>query len=122
MTIKVGIVGYGTIGRRVADGVKASSGMEIIGVTARSYARKLDAAKDREGRTWMCQRTRSFHFSRKNCLQRRLVGMAAERFRFRSKIKPASRQQSLFFRFTRISSRHRKWFCFMGDPESFDLP
>ena len=47
MTIKVGIVGYGTIGRRVADGVKASSGMEIIGVTARSYARKLDAAKDR---------------------------------------------------------------------------
>ena len=35
--IKVGIVGYGTIGKRVADAVKLQDDMELIGVTARSY-------------------------------------------------------------------------------------
>ena len=47
MAIKVGIVGYGTIGKRVADAVLNSNGMEVSGVTTRSYACKLDAAKDR---------------------------------------------------------------------------
>jgi len=47
MTIKVGIVGYGTIGRRVADGVASSSGMDIIGVSGRSYGRKMDLARMR---------------------------------------------------------------------------
>ncbi|MBN1786116.1 MAG: type II glyceraldehyde-3-phosphate dehydrogenase [Candidatus Methanofastidiosa archaeon] len=47
MTIKVGIVGYGTIGRRVADGVKGSKGMEVVGVSGRSYAVKMDLARER---------------------------------------------------------------------------
>ncbi|MHC1598360.1 MAG: type II glyceraldehyde-3-phosphate dehydrogenase [Candidatus Methanofastidiosia archaeon] len=47
MVIKVGIVGYGTIGKRVADIVKNSKGMEIAGVTSRSYSCRLDVAKDR---------------------------------------------------------------------------
>jgi len=47
MTIKVGIVGYGTIGKRVADGVKDSKGMEIVGVSGRSYAAKMDLARER---------------------------------------------------------------------------
>jgi len=47
MTIKVGIVGFGTIGKRVADGVKDSKGMEVIGVSGRSYAAKMDLARER---------------------------------------------------------------------------
>lgn len=47
MSIKVGIVGYGTIGKRVADGVAASSGMEVAGVTGRRYACKMDIARER---------------------------------------------------------------------------
>ena len=35
--IKVGIVGYGTIGKRVADAVMLQDDMELVGVTARSY-------------------------------------------------------------------------------------
>ncbi|RLF70403.1 MAG: glyceraldehyde-3-phosphate dehydrogenase, partial [Thermoplasmata archaeon] len=33
MKVKVGINGYGTIGKRVADAVAAQSDMEIVGVT-----------------------------------------------------------------------------------------
>ena len=32
--IKVGVNGYGTIGRRVADAVKKQKDMELVGVTA----------------------------------------------------------------------------------------
>lgn len=35
--IKVGIVGYGTIGKRVADAVLLQKDMELVGVTAHSY-------------------------------------------------------------------------------------
>lgn len=35
--IKVGIMGYGTIGKRVADAVLLQDDMELVGVTARSY-------------------------------------------------------------------------------------
>ena len=35
--IKVGIVGYGTIGKRVADAVKLQDDMELVGVTVHSY-------------------------------------------------------------------------------------
>ena len=34
--IKVGIVGYGTIGRRVADAVAIQDDMELVGVVKRS--------------------------------------------------------------------------------------
>jgi len=33
MTIKVGIVGYGTIGKRVADAVALQKDMKLVGVS-----------------------------------------------------------------------------------------
>jgi len=42
--IKVGVVGYGTIGKRVADAVLLQADMELIGVTARSHNYKIKAA------------------------------------------------------------------------------
>jgi len=41
---KVGVVGYGTIGKRVADAVMLQSDMELMGVTANSYNYKIKAA------------------------------------------------------------------------------
>jgi len=43
--IKVGIVGYGTIGKRVADAVMLQDDMELAGVTAHSYNYKMIAAQ-----------------------------------------------------------------------------
>ncbi len=37
MAVKVGIVGYGTIGKRVADAVSLQDDMEIVGIAARGY-------------------------------------------------------------------------------------
>ena len=45
--IKVGIVGYGTIGKRVADAVVLQDDMELIGVTAHSYNYKMLAGKEK---------------------------------------------------------------------------
>ena len=45
MTIKVGLVGYGTIGRRVADAIALQKDMELVGVTAHSYSYKTEVAK-----------------------------------------------------------------------------
>jgi|TARA_Y100000310_G_scaffold284075_1_gene306552 glyceraldehyde-3-phosphate dehydrogenase (NAD(P)) len=45
MAIKVGIVGYGTIGKRVADAVTLQKDMEVIGVTGHSYDYKMEIAK-----------------------------------------------------------------------------
>lgn len=45
--IKVGVVGYGTIGKRVADAVKLQDDMELIGVTARSYNYKMIACQEK---------------------------------------------------------------------------
>ncbi len=42
--IKVGIVGYGTIGKRVADAVSLQPDMELAGVTARSYNFRIEVA------------------------------------------------------------------------------
>jgi len=42
--IKVGIVGYGTIGKRIADAVMLQDDMELIGVTARSYNYRMISA------------------------------------------------------------------------------
>jgi len=39
--IKVGVVGYGTIGKRVADAVMLQKDMELVGVTAHSYNYKM---------------------------------------------------------------------------------
>lgn len=42
--IKVGIVGYGTIGKRVADAVRLQKDMELIGVTGHSYNFRMEIA------------------------------------------------------------------------------
>ncbi len=44
--IKVGIVGYGTIGKRVADAVMLQEDMELVGVTGNSYNHRMEIAKD----------------------------------------------------------------------------
>jgi len=45
--IKVGVNGYGTIGRRVADAVKKQKDMELVGVTAVHPHYKYGVAKDK---------------------------------------------------------------------------
>ena len=45
--IKVGIVGYGTIGKRVADAILLQDDMQLVGVTAHSYNYKMLAAKEK---------------------------------------------------------------------------
>ena len=47
MTIKVGVVGYGTIGKRVADAVAMQKDMKLIGVTAHSYSFNTEVAKQK---------------------------------------------------------------------------
>ena len=42
--IRVGIVGYGTIGKRVADAVMLQDDMELSGITAHSYNYRMIAA------------------------------------------------------------------------------
>ena len=45
--IKVGIFGYGTIGKRVADAVLLQDDMTLVGVTANSYNFKIKSAKNK---------------------------------------------------------------------------
>ena len=45
--IKVGVVGYGTIGKRVADAVAMQKDMKLIGVTAHSYSFNTEVAKQK---------------------------------------------------------------------------
>jgi len=45
MAIRVGINGYGTIGKRVADAVALQKDMKLIGVTAHSYSFNTEVAK-----------------------------------------------------------------------------
>ncbi|MBI3027289.1 type II glyceraldehyde-3-phosphate dehydrogenase [Candidatus Woesearchaeota archaeon] len=47
MPIKVGIVGYGTIGKRVADAVAMQKDMKLVGVTAHSYSFNTEVAKQK---------------------------------------------------------------------------
>ena len=43
--IKVGLIGYGTIGKRVADAVSVQKDMKLIGITGHSYNYKMEIAK-----------------------------------------------------------------------------
>ncbi len=43
--IKVGLVGYGTIGKRVADAVMLQDDMKLIGITAHSYNYRMISAR-----------------------------------------------------------------------------
>lgn len=45
--IKVGINGYGTIGKRVADAVAMQKDMKLIGVTAHSYSFNTEVAREK---------------------------------------------------------------------------
>ncbi len=45
MAIRVGINGYGTIGKRVADAVALQKDMKLVGVTAHSYSFNTEVAK-----------------------------------------------------------------------------
>ena len=45
--IKVGLVGYGTIGKRVADAVAMQKDMKLIGVSAHSYSFNTEVAKQK---------------------------------------------------------------------------
>jgi len=47
LTIKVGVVGYGTIGKRVADSVAMQKDMKLIGITAHSYSFNTEVAKQK---------------------------------------------------------------------------
>lgn len=42
--IKVGVVGYGTIGKRVADAILLQDDMELVGVTAKTFNYRIDTA------------------------------------------------------------------------------
>lgn len=45
--VKVGVVGYGTIGKRVADAVMLQEDMELIGVTGNSYNFRMEMANEK---------------------------------------------------------------------------
>lgn len=45
MAIRVGLVGYGTIGKRVADAVAMQKDMKLVGITAHSYSFNTEVAK-----------------------------------------------------------------------------
>ena len=45
--IKVGVVGYGTIGKRVADLVMKQKDMELVGITGHSYNWRMETANDK---------------------------------------------------------------------------
>ena len=42
--IKVGVIGYGTIGKRVADAILLQEDMELVGITSHSHNYKIKAA------------------------------------------------------------------------------
>jgi len=45
MSLKIGLVGYGTIGKRVADAIALQKDMKLVGVTAHTYNYKMEIAK-----------------------------------------------------------------------------
>ena len=45
MAIRVGLIGYGTIGKRVADAVAMQKDMKLVGITAHSYSFNTEVAK-----------------------------------------------------------------------------
>ena len=47
MTIKVGVIGYGTIGKRVADAVLLQKDMKLVGITAHNYNWRVKIANER---------------------------------------------------------------------------
>ena len=60
MTIKVGVVGYGTIGKRVASAVKLQKDMELIGITGHSYNYKIELANKKGVKIFTAGDSRDF--------------------------------------------------------------
>lgn len=60
MSTKVGLIGFGTIGKRVADAVALQKDMEIVGVTAHSYNYKYEIAKRKGFRIFSMDGTEEF--------------------------------------------------------------
>ena len=50
--IKVGVFGYGTIGKRVADAVVLQDDMELVGVTVNRYNYKIKSAIEKVIKTY----------------------------------------------------------------------
>jgi len=48
MAIKVGIMGYGTIGKRVADAIMLQKDMQLIGITGNTYNYRMEMANDKK--------------------------------------------------------------------------
>ncbi len=53
--IKVGVVGYGTIGKRVADAVLLQPDMELLGVTGRTYSFRMELAKRKKIKIYLTE-------------------------------------------------------------------
>ena len=48
MVIRVGLVGYGTIGKRVADAIMKQKDMKLVGITGHSYSYRIEVAKKKK--------------------------------------------------------------------------
>ena len=58
--IKVGVAGYGTIGRRVADAIALQEDMELVGVTGHSYSYKMEIANKKNIKIFSMDGTKDF--------------------------------------------------------------
>ena len=47
--IKIGVIGYGTIGKRVSDAVLLQNDMKLVGITGNNYNYKIEVAKKKKG-------------------------------------------------------------------------
>jgi glyceraldehyde-3-phosphate dehydrogenase (NAD(P)) len=54
--IKVGLIGYGTIGKRVSDAVLLQKDMELIGIAANSYNYRIETAIEKGISIFSCDR------------------------------------------------------------------
>lgn len=63
---KVGVVGYGTIGKRVADAVLLQEDMELIGVTGRSYNFRMEVAHRKKIPIYITEGGEEYHLLRNN--------------------------------------------------------
>jgi glyceraldehyde-3-phosphate dehydrogenase (NAD(P)) len=72
MAIKVGIVGFGTIGKRVADAVSLQKDMELVGITGHNYNYRMEVAKVKGYKIFAMEDTKEFakicDISSKDCI------------------------------------------------------
>jgi len=55
--IKIGVIGYGTIGKRVSDAVSLQNDMKLVGVTGNNYNYKIEVAKKKGIKIFSADRT-----------------------------------------------------------------